>query len=375
MNETPKLLIVDDKQDNLYTLEKMLRETGAEIVQATSGSDALAATLEHDFALAVLDVKMPGMDGYELAEILRGDPKTMHLPIIFLTATFADEAHVFKGYEAGAIDYIVKPYDPAILRSKVRVFLQLDQQRQELHRQKLLLEAANQELEAFAYSVSHDLQAPLRGIDGFSKALLEDYQDKLDETGRDHLTRVRLAAQRMARLIDDLLRLSRLTRAEMNHQRVDLGELAQKTADDLRRSEPERQVDFDIPLGTSACGDRTLLDTALENLLRNAWKFTGHRDRARIELGVTEKNGERVYHVRDDGVGFDMAYSGKLFGAFQRLHDAKDFSGNGIGLAIVKRVILRHGGRIWAEAEIDKGATFYFTLPSTPPTAGEGAES
>ncbi|MFC1708001.1 GAF domain-containing protein [Planctomycetota bacterium] len=234
------------------------------------------------------------------------------------------------------------------------------------------LTAVNKELEAFAYSVSHDLRAPLRGIDGFSRILLADYQDKLDDTARDYLNRVRAGAQRMGRLIDGLLKLSRLTRVEMQQQTVDLSELARKIADQLQRDEPERQVDFGIAAGITALGDRALLDAALENLLRNAWKFTGHREHARIELGVTAHNGERAYYVRDDGAGFDMAYADKLFGAFQRLHDTKEFPGTGIGLAIVQRVILRHGGRIWGEGEVDKGAAFYFTLPTPPPKSGEG---
>ena len=363
MSDVQKILIVDDREENLFALVKTLGETGATLIKSMSGNEALAATLEHDFALAVLDVQMPGMDGYELAELLRGDPRTRHLPIIFVTAELAEDAAIFKGYEAGAVDYMVKPYNQAVLRAKVSVFLQLDRQHQELQRQKALLQATNKELEAFSYSVSHDLLAPVRAIDGFSRALLEDYHDRLDDTGKDYLNRVQAGAQRMGRLIDGLLTLSRLAGAEMHHQRLDLGELAQKIADELGRSEPDRRVDFDIPLGTSARGDRTLLETALENLLRNAWKFTGHRGNARIELGVAEQNGERVYYVRDDGAGFDMAFAGKLFGAFQRLHDPADFPGNGIGLAIVKRIVLRHGGRIWAEAELDKGATFYFTLP------------
>jgi PAS domain S-box-containing protein len=237
------------------------------------------------------------------------------------------------------------------------------------------LTAANKELEAFAYSVSHDLRAPLRGIDGFSKALSEDYQDKLDATAIDYINRVRAGTQRMGMLIDDLLKLSRMTRAEMHHQHLDLGELGRKIALELQHDDPDRRVDFEVSHGLTARGDRALLQAALENLLRNAWKFTGHREHARIELGVTEHAGERVYYVRDDGAGFDMAYVDKLFGPFQRLHDTTEFPGSGIGLAIVQRVILRHGGRIWAEGEVDKGATFYFTLSSTSGNTGEGAES
>ena len=228
----------------------------------------------------------------------------------------------------------------------------------------LKLTSANKEMEAFAYSVSHDLRAPLRGIDGFSKALLDEYQDKLDDTGRGYLNRVRAGTQRIGWLIDDLLKLSRLSQIGMSHQNVEVGELAGKIAHEMQEDEPERQVDFVCAPGITAFGDRALLNAALENLLRNAWKFTIGREHARIEFGASEQNGERVYYVRDDGVGFDMTYVDKLFGAFQRLHTAAEFPGSGIGLAIVQRVIQRHGGRVWAEGEVGKGATFSFTLPT-----------
>jgi len=235
------------------------------------------------------------------------------------------------------------------------------------------LTAANIELDAFSHSVSHDLRAPLRRIERLSKALFDDYHDKLDDKGRGYIKRVRGENQRMGWLIDDLLKLSQLTRGELTPQRVHLGELVRKIAGDLQRDEPERQVDFVIDPGITARGDRALLDAALENLLRNSWKFTCHREHARIEFGATEQDGERVYYVRDDGVGFDMAYVDKLFEVFQRLHSGAEFSGSGIGLATVKRVIVRHGGRVWAESQIDKGATFYFTLP-TVPSASEDSQ-
>ncbi len=224
------------------------------------------------------------------------------------------------------------------------------------------LEAANKELEAFSYSVSHDLRAPLRSIDGFSQALLEDYADKLDAGGQDHLHRVRAAIQRMAQLIDDMLNLSRVTRSEMRYEAVDLSALAQTVATELQKMQPERQVEFVIPKGIVTNGDARMLEVVLENLLTNAWKFSGKKPRARVEFGVTEHDGKPAYFVRDDGAGFDMAYANKLFGAFQRLHGVKDFPGTGIGLATVSRIIHRHGGRVWARGEVDQGATFYFTL-------------
>ncbi|MFC1848275.1 PAS domain S-box protein [Chloroflexota bacterium] len=224
------------------------------------------------------------------------------------------------------------------------------------------LQAVNKELEAFAYSVSHDLRAPLRSIDGFSQILIEDCIDKLDEDGKDYLQRVRAASQRMGELIDDLLSLSRVTRGEMCHEKVDLSALAQTTCDSIRQTRPEREAEFIIAPGLVDRVDLRLLKAAFENLFGNAWKFTGKRESTRIEFGCFEDNEQTVYFIRDNGVGFDMAYADKLFGAFQRLHAPSDFEGTGIGLATVQRIIHRHGGNIWAESAIEQGTTFYFTL-------------
>ncbi|MCI0623409.1 MAG: PAS domain S-box protein [Acidobacteria bacterium] len=233
---------------------------------------------------------------------------------------------------------------------------------EELRERSVQLEAANKELEAFAYSVSHDLRAPLRAIHGFSQALLQDCADKLDDIGRNYLQRVCRAAERMSALIDDLLNLSRVTRAEIQRETVDLSATAHTIARELEAREPHRSVEFNIAEGLVATGDPRLLGLALQNLLDNAWKFTAKRNRARIALGVEERNGRPTYFVRDNGAGFDMAYAGKMFGAFQRFHALTEFPGTGIGLATVQRIIHRHGGEIWAEGEVDKGATFYFTL-------------
>jgi len=224
------------------------------------------------------------------------------------------------------------------------------------------LESTNKELEAFAYSVSHDLRAPLRSIDGFSQILLEDYTDKLDAEGQDYLRRVRVASQRMAHLIEDLLTLSRITRREMRREPVDLSALAREIVAELKQREPDRQVEFVIEEEVTADGDAGLLRVVLENLLGNAWKFTARHPRASIEFGVTQRDGETAYFVRDDGAGFDMAHADKLFGTFQRLHSAAEFEGTGIGLATVQRIIHRHGGRVWADGAVEQGATFYFTL-------------
>ncbi|HHJ17492.1 MAG TPA: HAMP domain-containing sensor histidine kinase [Gammaproteobacteria bacterium] len=224
------------------------------------------------------------------------------------------------------------------------------------------LNASNKELEAFSYSVSHDLRSPLRSIDGFSYAILEEYGDKLDDTGKDYLQRVRAATQRMGDLIDDMLTLSRMTRSEFKREEVNLSELAEEVIQSLREQQPERQVTVDITGSMPASGDRHLLKIALDNLLGNAWKYTARQASAHIEFGRQQQDGETVYYIRDNGAGFDMRYSGKLFGAFQRLHGT-EYEGTGIGLATVLRIIRRHNGRIWADGETDRGATFYFTLP------------
>jgi PAS domain S-box-containing protein len=222
--------------------------------------------------------------------------------------------------------------------------------------------AANRELEAFSYSVSHDLRAPLRHINGFSQMLLEDYEDKLDTEGKRYLQQVCAASQELAQLIDDLLQLARVTRSEMNRQAVDLSEMAHGVVADLQKREAGRRVAVNIEEGLSTHGDRRLLRVMLSNLLGNAWKFTSKQGQSEISFGHARQNGEIVYFVRDNGAGFDMAYANKLFGAFQRLHSGGEFEGTGIGLATVQRIVNRHGGRVWAEGKVDEGATFFFTL-------------
>jgi signal transduction histidine kinase len=244
---------------------------------------------------------------------------------------------------------------------------ELWQHRQQLEKlvadRTVALTAANEELESFSYSVSHDLRTPLRSIDGFSQMLLEECDRKLDDSEKDYLQRVRNGVQYMGELIDDLLKLSKVSRGTLARKTVDLSALAEATLTHLRASDPERKVDVCIAPGLSVNADATLLSAVLENLLGNAWKYTGKVDQAVIEIGEIERDGETVFYVKDNGAGFDMRYADKLFGAFQRLHMKDEFPGTGIGLATVHRIVLRHGGRIWAEAEPGKGATFFFTLP------------
>lgn len=251
----------------------------------------------------------------------------------------------------------------ATLRQREEQLREFNEDLEERIRQRTqALEAANKELEAFSYSASHDLRAPLRAIDGFGKALLEDYGASLDPTAITYLRRMCAGASRMSDLIDDMLKLSRITRYEMQATDVDMSEMAEALAAVLRERNPDRQVDFRVTPGMRVRADRNLLRIALENLLDNAWKYTSKVAAARVEFGPVRQSHETVYVLHDNGAGFDMRFAGKLFGAFQRLH-GKEFEGTGIGLAIVQRVVIRHGGRIWAGAEVDNGATFYFTLP------------
>jgi signal transduction histidine kinase len=239
---------------------------------------------------------------------------------------------------------------------------ELEHRNEALRRNAAELLAANTELDAFAYSVSHDLRAPLRSIDGFSQVVLEDYAGQLGDAGQDALRRVRAASQKMATLIDDLLKLARVTRAEMRTERVDLSGIAQEIVLDIQRATPERAVEFAITPGLEAQGDARLLRVVLDNLLRNGWKYTGKQPQPRVEFTAKDDNGDRVFVIKDNGAGFDMRYADKLFGVFQRLHSAAEFEGTGVGLATVRRIINRHGGRIWAEGAVDQGAAFYFTL-------------
>lgn len=262
--------------------------------------------------------------------------------------------------EAGRVRYRVVNVQDITDRKRAEVALR---------QAKDAADAANRELEAFSYSVSHDLRAPLRGIDGFSQALLEDYADEVDDEGKRYLGYIRESARHMAQLIDDLLTLARVTRSELRRERVDLSALARAAIGRLQRAQPHRRPEVVVQEGLVGEGDPRLLAVVFDNLLGNAWKFTGRRERARIEVSAASDGKPAVYFVRDNGAGFDMAYAGKLFGVFQRLHGAGEFEGTGVGLATVQRIIHRHGGRVWADGQPERGATFYFTLSTEEPGA------
>jgi two-component system NtrC family sensor kinase len=385
-----RVLAVDDSSTYLNELSPILRGEGYDVICARSGDEAIEMLAVQQVDCILLDLNMPGLSGTETCRRIKNAPVVRDIPLIMLTA-FEGPAAMIDGLSTGADDFITKSSDFDVLKARVRAQLRRKQfedehrkVREDLLKSELraaeersarrLAEAKaslveevqrkNKELEAFSYSVSHDLRAPLRSIDGFSQALLEDCADQLDEKGKGYLQRVCAAAKRMDELIDDLLELSRVSRAELNRTKVDLGAVAKVVAEELARKEPERQVTFAIEDELLVEADSRLMRVLFDNLLGNAWKFTSKTAETRIEVSRQRENGDFVYFVRDNGAGFDMAHAAKLFSPFQRLHSQSDFQGTGIGLATVHRIVDRHGGRVWAEGQVGKGATLFFSIPS-----------
>jgi signal transduction histidine kinase len=362
--EPVDVLLVDDRPDKLLAVETILAPLGERLLRAESGEQALRRLLQGDVAVMLLDVHMPGMDGFETARLARGRGRSRQTPIIFVTAD-DEEAHLARGYALGAVDFIRAPVVPEVLRAKVAVFAELFRTRRQLEREAERVRVLNEELEAFTYSVSHDLRAPVRHVGGFVDLLRQRAEGTLDETARRYLDRIRGAATQMGQLIDDLLAFSRMGRAELMHARVDLGQLVQELRAELAAPPALEWVVDALP---TVSGDPAMLRLVMANLLSNAVKYSRTREHPRVEIGARPaEGGQVVVYVRDNGVGFDMQYVDKLFGVFQRLHGADEFEGTGIGLATVRRIVHRHGGRTWAEGALDQGATVYFSLPDRKP--------
>jgi len=389
-----RILTVDDSLTYLHEVAAQLREQGYDVVPARSGEEALELLSVQMVDCILLDLVMPGLSGQETCRRIKSTAAWRDIPLIMHTALEEQQAMI-EGINAGADDYIAKSSDHEVLCARVRAQLRRKQfedenrsiREQLLHKELEVfaansarelaetrgvfveeLERKNSELETFSYSVSHDLRAPLRSIDGFSKLLLERHAANLDTEGQDYLHRVRKSAQRMGELIDDLLLLSRVGRADLGRARVDLSSIARAVYEELKKQYPSRRVTMRIEDQLLVEADSGLMRVVFENLLGNAWKFTAKVADARIEVGTDQQEGVTVFFVRDNGAGFNMSYAEKLFSPFQRLHTESEFSGTGIGLATVHRVIDRHGGRIWASSAENQGATFYFTIP--PPRPG-----
>jgi PAS domain S-box-containing protein len=478
MTDRVNILLVDDRRQDLVAVESILKPLEYNLLKAASGGEALKVLLKREVAVILIDIEMADMDGFQIATIIRQREKTRYTPIIFLTSIEKSDAPMNLGYSLGCVDYILKPFIPDLLRTKVAAFVEMFKHGQEAQRQSLLLKAERDfaaaildtvagfvlvlddsgrilrvnrgfeeatdyrldqvrghflheyledmdtarqflrearghrecqeywfavgntrrlvswcctalskevggsgrfvvtgrdmtelrqrtdELEGFTYSVSHDMRAPVRAIDGFTRILIEEYADSLDDEGRRLLGIVRHNTEKMGQLIDGLLALSRIGREKLIFSEIDMTELA-RTAFEEQKAAGGRQRDLSIKIAElpGAYGDKRLITQVFHNLLSNAIKFTRNVPAAAIEVGYQPGAGEDIYFVRDNGVGFDMNHAQKLFGTFQRLHAANEFEGSGIGLATVQRIINRHGGRVWAEAEPAKGAAFYFSLP------------
>ena len=384
-----KILTVDDSITYLHEIAVQLRQEGYDVVPAHSGEEALELLSVQSVDCILLDLMMPGLSGQETCRRIKGSAAWRDIPLIMHTA-LEEQAAMIEGINAGADDYIAKSSDLEVLCARVRAQLRRKQFEDENRniREQLLqkevevvaansarelaeiratfvdeLKSKNIELEAFSYSVSHDLRAPLRSIDGFSKLLLDDYAGKIDAKGQEYLQLVRASAQRMGELIDDLLLLSRVGRTDLSRDQIDLSDIARGVSEGLNKKDPDRHVKWCIEDQLLVEADNGLMRVAFDNLLGNAWKFTAKVSAPRIEVGTNRQEGVAAFFVRDNGAGFDMEYAEKLFSPFQRLHTESEFAGTGIGLATVHRIIDRHGVRIWAESAVDHGATFYFTIP------------
>jgi two-component system sensor histidine kinase/response regulator len=366
--EKARVLIVDDQAENLLALETILDDSLMTVIRAQSGEEALKLLYAEDYAVVLLDVRMPGMDGFETASYIRSRPRSRHIPIIFVTAFDDPLERVAKGYTIGAVDYILKPINADILRSKVKVFVDLFLKSQSLEREiaqrrrvEEELRASNRELEAFSYSVSHDLRGPLRAITGFSDVLLKDYLEHIgDEEGRDFLRRIAAGARQMDALIQDLLSFSRLGRERISITAVDIKGIVADAREVLNGVQADITADEAFP---QAMGHRTLLGQVFSNLLSNAVKFVEPETRPQVRIRA-EVHGERVrVWVEDNGIGIAPEFHERIFRVFERLHPGGGYPGTGIGLAIVRRAMERMGGKCGVDSAPGKGSRFWIELP------------
>jgi two-component system sensor histidine kinase/response regulator len=388
-----KVLLVDDRDENLFALETILKDENYHLIKARSGKEALAYLLKDlDYHLIIMDVLMPGMNGFETAGLIYNREKLKNIPIIFLTAMDI-EGNIYKGYQAGAIDYISKPIIPELLKVKVRAFVELSQKNRELIRQEKMLRAANRKLEweiaerklseakvkalnedlakkleqlqsldSFNYSISHDLMSPLNSITGLTGLLQTMYPEKFDNEVLEIVNHIMGSVDRMSKLIKDLLSFSRQANAEISKVDVNMKDIVKEVMEEISLTMPVTDAEIVVHDLPGAYCDNSMLKQVWANLISNAVKYSQKKPEPKVEIGGILKNGELIYFVKDNGAGFNMANYNKLFSIFQRLHTENEFNGTGIGLAVVKRIIERHDGRIWAESEVGKGSAFYFTL-------------
>lgn len=373
MHADPAILIVDDNPANRRLYQATLSDLGAQLHMASSGEEALEKCGDIPYAMVLLDVHLSGMDGFQVAQAIRDKCPGLDAPIVFVSAVYVHEQDTYRGYRLGAVDYILSPIVPEILRAKAAIFIRMHRLRAEAELHAHAIEKAYRELrtvhaemEGFSYSVSHDLRTPLGQIAGFADLMQLGHAGPLNEKTLEYVGYIQSAAHRMNSLIDDMLLLGNMSRTEMQIQPVDLSHLAQSLLTELEALRPREHASWQVQQGLQAQGDQRLLRVALSNLLSNAWKYSAGVPRPFIDFGsreCDEKDGGPVFYVRDNGAGFDAHAAGeRLFRPFQRFHSDSNFQGNGVGLAIVQRVIDKHGGRLWVESAPGRGATFFFTL-------------
>jgi signal transduction histidine kinase len=352
-----RVLVVDDNPDMRKYLTRILGPRWT-VEVAVDGRAALESARERPPDLVLSDVMMPRLDGLGLLRELRAHPGTRDVPVVLLSARAGEEA-LLAGIETGADDYLVKPFSARELVARVQTQLGMARLRREWAAE---LSAANRELDAFAHSVSHDLRAPLRAVIGYTTIVAEDHAAQLPDDARRLLADAVSAARRMDRLIEDLLRFSRLGQQSLVKRPVEVAVLVAEVLDDLRGDVAGRTIEVAVGDLGQAVADPALLKQVLANLLSNAFKFTRRRERAVVTIGRRDAVGQPAWFVRDNGAGFDMRYAERLFGVFQRMHRQDEFEGTGVGLSLANRIVQRHGGRMWAEATVGEGATFHFTL-------------
>lgn len=351
----PEILLVDDSPEHIEASAGILGDNNFRIRVATNGTTALKLIKQHQPDLILLDIYMPKMDGFEICRIIKSNPDYSDIPIIFLTAS-NDEESIKKGFELGAQDYVIKPFNPSELLARVNTHIALKQ-----HTEYLV--EANKELGSFCYSVSHDLKAPLLSICKLSEFLSADYSKVLDGEGQNLLSIIQKKSNEMVSIVDKLLDFSKMCEKQIENQTIDLNSVFSEVYNELVEIEPKRQINFKLHTLPQIVGDPVMIRLLIRNILSNALKYTRNREVALIEAVSVENELENIIYVKDNGAGFNMKYSSRLFNVFQRLHSDKEFEGSGVGLAICQKIIKRHNGRVWITGEVDRGAIFYFALP------------
>ena len=376
------ILMVDDSPDKLLAMESVLDDLGQNLVKVHSGEEALRILLKREFALILLDVNMPGMDGFETAQMIRKRQSLEHIPIIFVTALSTTDAEVFKGYSFGAVDYILTPIVPEILKTKVGVFVQLWKQRRELKAQaeslRLVnesletrahqLSSANRELESFCYTIAHDLRAPLRAMEGLTSLMLEEYSEKLDAEAHEYGNRIRSAAARMDQMIQELLSYSRLTLMDFQPQPLRLSRVVKEAVAQIAWDLEQKKATLNIKRSNGqVLGHSSMLVQVVANLISNAVKFVGPETVPAVKIWDTREGAKVRVWVEDNGIGIAAEHQERIFRIFERLHGRENYSGTGIGLAIVEKAVSRMNGSVGLESEPGKGSRFWFELPAYDP--------